>query len=283
MLRFLALVPCLTVWILLATGQAAAKTVVDFETLGSTLAPESAYIGADGAGGFTSQGASFNNVYGIDPTYGPYWIEHGYSNRTQFDSANLYGNNNDTIAAPGTGVDSSPTWAIANTSFANSAVIQAPNGAFFDSMYVTNTATTAFLLEFGNQYATKFGGASGNDQDLFTVRFNDLSPGGSGFVEFILADYRFADPLDDYIVNDWQQVDLTPLNRATRIGVEFTSTDVDPVFGINTPTYLAIDNVTFESLTAVPEPGAMAILTVLGMACAWRRHRKTRAAEAVLL
>lgn len=277
MFRFLPLVSCMTVSILCAAGQAAAKTVVDFESLGATLAPNSAYVGADGAGGFASEGASFNNVYGVDPTYGPYWFEHAYSNRTTFVPSNLYGDNNDTVAAPGSGVGQSATWAIANTSSANSAVIQAPNGAFFDSMYVTNTATTAYLLKFGNQFSVPFGGPSKLDPDLFTVRFNDLSPGGSGFVEFVLADYRFEDPLDDYIVNDWQRVDLTPLNRATRIGVEFTSTDVDPVFGINTPTYVALDNITFESLTAVPEPGATLVLAFLGGVYAWRRQRKDRA------
>ena len=167
MIRFLQPFACMALWVLLAAGQAAAKTVVDFEALGATLAPNSAYIGADGAGGFTTEGAAFNNVYGVDPQYGPYWFEHAYSNRTMFDSANPYSNNNDTIAAPGFGVGQSATWAIANTSAANSAVIQAPNGAFFDSMYVTNTATTAFLLKSGNQFSTKFGGVSGNEPDLF--------------------------------------------------------------------------------------------------------------------
>ncbi len=276
MFRLLGLPHCIAACVLIAGGQAAATTVVDFEDLGSTLAPDSAYIGADLAGGFSSQGATFNNNY--DPAFGS-WVGNAYSRRTSFTAGNFqeFTNTNDTVAAPRAGVDGSATWGVAYSA----AIIQAPNGAFFDSMFVTNTATVDYLLRNGNPFADKFGGPSGVEPDLFTVRFNNLSPGGSGSVEFILADYRFSDPMQDYIVTDWQQVDLTSLNRATLIGVEFTSTDVDSQDRINTPTYVAFDNITFQSLSAVPEPGPITTLALLGGAYAWRRQRRRRTAEIV--
>lgn len=251
-------------------GSIGANTVVDFETLGASLAPDSAYIGADGAGGFESQGAKFNNSYNAN--FGS-WVGNAYSNRTTFASGNFaeFSDNNDTVAAPGTGVNGSATWGIANSFSPNTAVLEAPSGAFFDSLYVTNTRTAAFVISEGNGFSEPFGGTTGDRPDLFTVRFNDLSPGGSGTVEFILADYRFADNSQDYIVNDWQLVDLSPLGQATRIGVEFTSTD-EGAFGINTPTYVAIDDIAF-GVIAVPESGTWALLTLISGVVLWRRFR----------
>ncbi len=262
---------CLIFLLLWEVDNAMSATVVDFESLGATLAADSAYVGADLAGGFSSGGANFNNSY--NPTFGS-WEGNAYSKRTSFAAGGFqeFANNNDTAVAPGSGAGGSATWGIVNSFSPNTAVIEAPGGAFFDSLYVTNTATVEYILEFGNSFAEPFGGASGNDPDLFTVRFNDLSPGGGGFVEFILADYRFVDPADDYIVNTWQQVDLTPLNQATRIGIEFTSTDVG-TFGINTPTYAAIDDILFETASSVPEPGAAGLLVVLGGLYVWRRRK----------
>ena len=247
-----------------------AKTVIDFETLGATLAPDSAYIGADMAGGFSSQGATFSNSYAVDPDFGPFWSGNAYANKTSFSAGRPFQNNHDTAVAPETGVNGSATWGIA---FTSAAVITAPNGAFFDSLYVTNTRTAQELLLNGNQFSRPFGGDSGDLPDLFTVRFTDLSPGGSGFVEFILADYRFSDNNQDYIVDNWQLVDLTPLNQATSIGIEFTSTDEGP-FGINTPTYVAMDDIAFGSV-AVPEPSSMGLLTLIGIYI-WRCRMRGR-------
>lgn len=246
-------------------------TVVDFETLGAGLSPDSAYVGADAAGGFSENGASFNNNY--DPTFQS-WNGFAYSNRTSHASGGFaeFNDDNDTTSEPRAGVGGSSTWAVANSFSPNTAVMEAPSGMFFDSLWVTNTATAAFILEFGNGFSDPFGGPTGDEPDLFTVRFNDLTPGGGGFVEHILADYRFADPANDFIVEDWQQVDLTSLGEATRIGIEFTSTDVGS-FGINTPTYVAIDDIQFEA-ARVPEPGSLGVLALLGGAVVWYRRRK---------
>ncbi|MCG8653825.1 MAG: DUF4465 domain-containing protein [Pirellulales bacterium] len=267
----------LAVLVAMMVRPAAAATVVDFEDLGATLAADSAFVGADLSGGFNSQGAVFNNNF--NATFQS-WNGNAYSNRTSFAAGGFaeFADNNDTVSAPGTGFGGSATWGVANSFVPNTAVIEAPAGTFFDSLYVTNTRTTQFIIETGNAFADPFGGVSGNDPDLFTVRFNDLTPGGGGFVEFILADYRFADNTQDFVVDDWQLVDLTPLNQATRIGIEFTSTDSGP-FGINTPAYVAYDNITFET-AAVPEPASWGVLAVLGSAWAWRRRRSLRAAVA---
>lgn len=246
-----------------------AKTIVDFETLGATLANDSAYVGQDGAGGFAEKGVQFNNSYGTFPG-GDFWSGNAYSNRTSFNPNNPYANRNDTVSVPGTGVDGSSTWGVI---FSDSAIITAPNGAFFDSLYVTNTRTAQQLIVNGSQFSDPFGGDSGNDEDLFTIQFHDLS-GNAGFVEVVLADYRFSDNTQDYVLDEWQLVDLSSLNQSSQIGVRFTSTDTGQ-FGINTPTYAAIDNIAYS----VPEPGMFVALAAMGGVCFWFRGRR-RAATA---
>lgn len=253
-------------------SQAWATTVVDFETLGATLANDSAYVGADGAGGFSEKGAQFSNTHGFG-----FWLDgHAYSNRTSFSSGNFaeFADNNETGVAPGEGVGGSATWGVVSSFSPDSAVIEAPNGAYFDSFYVTNTTTTKFIIENGNGFADPFGGVSGNEPDLFTMRINDLTPGGGGSVEVILADYRSA---DKFVLDTWQLVDLTSLNKAKKIGFEFTSTDFD-ANGLLTPTYAGIDDIAF---TAVPEPGAFGGLALLTGCLFWWRRRALRRPDVV--
>ena len=76
--------------------------------------------------------------------------------------------------------------------------------------------------------------------------------------------FRFVDNAQDYIVDDWTWVDLTGLGPI--VGLEFTmsSSDVGE-FGMNTPSYFAMDN--------VPEPTTLGLLLLGGLAVARRRRR----------
>ena len=74
------------------------------------------------------------------------------------------------------------------------------------------------------------------------------------------------------IVRDWIEIDFegTAIENANMIGVEFRSTDTG-MFGINTPTYVAIDNLT---LTAIPEPSSIALVMLSGFGFSVSRRRK---------
>ena len=271
-MKTLIRIVCLTVCL---GSSAQGETVVDFETLGGTLAADSAYVGADTAGRFVEHGAVFNNSYN---TQFNSWEGNAYSNRKSFFSGGFaeFSNNNDTAVLPTVGVGGSNTWGIANSFAPNTATIEAPQGMFFKSLFATNTKTVNHIIRNGNGFSDPFGGASGNDPDLFTVRFNNLSAGATpGFVELVLADFRFDNSSQDYVIDEWTSVDLTPLNEATKIGIEFTSTDVG-AFGINTPTYVGLDNIVFEKVTAVPEPATTGVLFVgaVGVFITRRRRKK---------
>ncbi|MGB1129638.1 MAG: DUF4465 domain-containing protein, partial [Haloferula sp.] len=137
---------------------------------------------------------------------------------------------------------------------------------FGGGAWLTNTTYAALAMRDGDAFTEKFGGASGNDEDWFLLTiegFNGVS--STGIIEFYLADYRFSDNSMDYIIDEWTFVDFSSLGEVDRLEFRLDSSDVGE-FGINTPTYFAMDNLT------IPEP-SIAILTLLAGSCLLRRKR----------
>lgn len=151
--------------------------------------------------------------------------------------------------------------------------IDLPAGYRPASVSLTNTATAYAAILDGLNGGTPFKAG-----DWFRVRFTGYSAaGGTGSetgapVDFYLADYRDGQTL---VIDSWTALDLSPLGEAQSIVLSFTSTDnnpaVKPPFDLNTPAYVALDNLT---LMAVPEPGA-AGLAAAGVAwCLLGRCRR---------
>ncbi len=73
---------------------------------------------------------------------------------------------------------------------------------------------------------------------------------------------------------------MTPLAGSESLGFGFASSDVGQ-FGINTPLYFAMDNLTLSTSTAIPEPSsallALTALGITGLAAAHRRWRRLTA------
>jgi len=130
-----------------------------------------------------------------------------------------------------------------------------PEGAYF-----TNSTYAYFSMLNGDDFAKQFGssfdangyddGTNGEDWLLLTIyglNSDSLRTGDS--VNFYLADYRFADNTQDYIVDTWEWVDLNSLGIVT--GLEFKLSSSDQAdWGMNTPAYFAMDNFlgTFSSV-----------------------------------
>jgi hypothetical protein len=225
----------------------AQRVVVNFEDL--TLAPNSFYNGSDGAGGFTSRCAFFNNSY--NPTFDS-WSGWSYSNTTDTTTPGVP---NQYSAYTGGGFNSE-NYGVAFTFSPGNAYINLPKGFTPQSIRITNTTYAALSMLNGDQFAKKFGGASGNDPDFFllTITGLDASNNTVGIVQFYLADYRFANNSKDYIVNEWQRVNLSSLEGATKLSFALTSSDNDPQFGLNTPAYFAIDNLVLLSSDSMITP-----------------------------
>lgn len=112
-------------------------------------------------------------------------------------------------------------------------------------MYVTNATYPYLSMKNGDAYSKKFGGANGNDPDFLKIIAWGMKADSSttDTVEFFLADFRSADNSKDYIVDGWAWMDLSSLGEVKNLNFSMTSTDVGD-WGINTPLYFCIDNIT---------------------------------------
>ncbi|MEM6319622.1 MAG: DUF4465 domain-containing protein [Bacteroidota bacterium] len=206
-----------------------------FEEAG--LANNTFLNGSDGASAYESGAAVYPTRF--NPDFGGFW-ESGWAISTVRDSAtsgfgNLY------AAKTGAGFTSFG-YAIGQ----QNAVVRLKEGAarqIVNGLYLTNTTYAHNSMRDGDQFAKKFGGESGDDPDFFQLDIKKYSNGqlGEETVTFYLADYRFDNSEEDYIVNDWQWVDLTSLGNVDSLLFTLSSSDVGD-FGINTPLFFAIDN-----------------------------------------
>jgi hypothetical protein len=241
-------------------------TVIDFEDV--ALSPGGYENGsrlshaADGTGSFSSRGAVLNNYY--DTTYGPYW--EGWSCSQVTNTADrTFSNQYSAVTGGGYG---GPT---SNYAVAYQGWVAGPPTITFSQpqtvlgAYFTNTTYAYDTLENGNQFAHKF--ASG---DWFKATVTGLDGSGNArSKDFYLADFRSP---SSYIVSGWTWVDLTSLGNAVRsVKFELASSDTGD-YGINTPTYFAMDN-----LAVVPEPSTFVLTLIASVAVwAWRWRRKSR-------
>jgi hypothetical protein len=216
----------------------------DFET--TTLTAESAWYGQDQtltlASTFTSGFYNFENIYN-DGQWGAYSQGWSYSNYTDITTA---GSDNQYSAITGAG-ESSDQYAICNASpyvenrvFASSQTAFTPTGAFF-----TNSTYATLSMETGDGLGAEYGditnASSGEDWFLLTIYgLNADSTQTGDSVNFYLADYRFSDNTEDYIVKEWTWVDLTSLEDVYGLDFVLTSSDTN-AYGLLTPEYFAMD------------------------------------------
>ncbi|MFN6943864.1 MAG: DUF4465 domain-containing protein [Cytophagaceae bacterium] len=217
-----------------------AQRVVSFENL--HLEEESYWNGSDGAGGFISGGAFFPNAYN---TSWDFWSSgFAYSNMTDVTTP---GHGNMYSVFTGSGYEESEIYVIGR----NNSTILFPNNPFGvnpQGFYVTNTTYAALSMQEGDDFAKPFGGEDGNDPDWFLLTVTGYRDGKpiEGTIEFYLADYRFEDNSENYIIDEWIWVDLTPLGTVDNIRFNLSSSDVGD-FGMNTPAYFALDNFTYNT------------------------------------
>lgn len=243
-----------------------AQTVIDFESY--ALGAESSYNGSDLAAGFESHNVHFSNEFNSD--FGS-WSGFAYSNVTDNTTAGWL---NQYSAFPGSGNDGSSTYGIGFVStFSAPGVITIPSSMSVESIAITNSTYAALSMTHGDDFAKKFGGPSGDDPDFLRLDVLGMDDAGNevGKVEMYLADFRSADPADDFILDSWETVDLSSLGAVASLQFAMETTDVGD-FGANTPTYFAFDDLT---LNAVPEPSmAPLVLIVLMYGLSLRKANK---------
>lgn len=236
---------------ILATSGAFAQTTVTFDDL--TLSPNSHWSGSDGSGSFVANGVTFPNEYN---TQFSYWSGGFiYSSSTDVTTA---GYTNDFSAYTGIGASGSANYAVNYGGNLDFGYLQA-----LTSIEITNTTYAALSMLNGDTFGKQFGssvdangntdGTNGEDYFRLLIKGYDENNDPTGTVTFYLADYRFADSTQDYIVDTWETVDLSSLGAVRYLDFVLESTDTNAV-GILTPGYFALDNLIYEAASVEENP-----------------------------
>ena len=223
--------------------------IADFEDL---ILPTDSFYLDSASTPFTSDQIIFNHDWTYSQ-WGDYW-SNGFSYSNMTDSVTS-GYANQYSAKAGKGYNGSINYAVGQSS----SIIKTPstaNGSMITGMYVTNATYTYNSMRDGDMFAKKFGGITGNDPDWFKLKIERYLDGilMTDSINFYLADFRFSNNSQDYMLKTWEFVDLTLFTgRADSLLLSVSSSDVG-AFGMNTPAYFCIDNVTtFPGVIGVDE------------------------------
>ena len=216
---------------------AQAQTVATFDDL--ALPVDSFWNGSDLSGGFTNGNAHFSNTFNAQ-----YHSWGGFAYSSKMDSltpgfANMYS------SANGKGYSGSATYAVAYMSAYSGPVsinLQgSAKGKVVSGFYVNNNTYAYQSMINGDSYAKKF---TSHDTDWFKLTAKGYLNGVlTDTAEFYLADFRFADSTNAYIIKAWTWFDLSLLGNVDSISFAMSSSD-NGTYGMNTPSYFCMENFT---------------------------------------
>ena len=189
-----------------------------------------------GANEMSSGGWLFTNN-----TQNGYWGGFTASNRTNLNQTGL---DAQYTAATGCGYDGSSQYAVAYTMGMQTDVYAADGQSHIvTGCYVTNNLWTYEDMLQGGYGEPPYGGTTGNDPDWFKVTATGKNASGQtvGTLDFYLADFRFANNEEDYILNTWEWFDLSPLGNVATISFSLSSSRGSG-YNMITPAYFCMDN-----------------------------------------
>jgi len=219
-----------------------AQLVANFEDV--LLQNESYWNGSDGSGQFSSGPITFLNNYNVNYMS---WSGFACSNITDNTTPGFV---NQYSSIVGNGAKNSSNYAVGYNFGADT--MQFTKTTNLLGLYVTNATYAALAMKNGDEYSKKVGGTSGDDEDWFKLTISGYKKDNSlvRSVDFYLADYRFENNSLDYIVDDWQWVDLSSIQAVDYVTFNLSSSD-NSDWGMNTPGYFCLDNVTLNDFTNI--------------------------------
>lgn len=248
----------------------AAAVVIDFDNL---PVPASGAFNGDPGGlapgqsvsaPWTATDVSFANTFGIDSFSGftyEYWSGFAYSNVVNTTDPSF---ENQYASYPGGGYDGSTTYAVA---YSDAAVVTLPVPATVAGFRIANTTYAALTMTNGDQYGFSAPLPAGGW--FAATATGRLGAATTGSATFYLADLRA--PTSPGIRAGWEWFDLAPLGTVDRIEFSFDGSDKG-TFGLNTPAYFAMDDLT---VSAVPEPASLgAVVTAMTIGLHRLRSRR---------
>ena len=216
---------------------------VDFEN--SSIDGTGYWNGSNGSGSFNSSGITFSNNYSTSFSS---WDGFSYSQKADI----VGGTDNQYYKfqyCVFDGANGTNKFAVFYPPYQGASFASFPGGAekLIRSVNVCNSTYAALSMKKGDDFAKKFGGASGNDKDWFKMTIIGYNAAGDSVnsIGFYLADYRFNNNSSDYMVKKWTTVDLSSLGKINKFTFRFSSSD-SAAWGPNTPTIVCIDNIKYE-------------------------------------
>ena len=179
-----------------------------------------------------------------------YWGGFTASNRTDLNQSGL---DAQYTAASGCGYDGSTNYAVSYTMGVQTEVYAADGQSHtVTGCYVTNNLWTYQDILQGGYGELPYGGTTGNDPDWFKVTATGKNASGQvvGTLDFYLADYRFSNNEEDYVLNTWEWFDLSPLGSVATISFDLSSSRGSG-YNMITPAYFCMDN--FNGGGAAPD------------------------------
>ena len=209
-------------------------TTADFEDV--ELSSQGYWTPAqEGEAQMMSKGWIFSNYYS---SY--FWGGFTASNRTDTSQDGL---DAQYTAITGSGHNGSSNYAVAYT-YGSRTEITAADGLAHTvtGCYVTNNLWAYNHMLYG-EYGLVFGGSDGTAPDYFVLHATGKDSNGTtiGTLDFYLADYRFDNSEDDYILNTWEWFDLSSLGEVASISFSLEST-IGNSGGMLTPAYFCMDD-----------------------------------------
>jgi len=175
-----------------------------------------------------------------DTSFGGFWSM-GWAASKKIDSASIVSNYSRHLycAKPGLGASGSNTF-IVGQNFASLHINKMPT-YFIESLKISNSTYAANSMMFGDNFAKKFGGTSGNDSDYFFCRIMSYRLGELlDSTDIYLADFRSSANSNDFILDSWQTVSL-PNIPDSLVFILYSSDNSS--WGMNTPGFFVIDDV----------------------------------------
>ena len=205
-----------------------------------TLNGSGIWTGADENNEMFSGGWLFTNTYW--PEYSA-WDGFTASNHTDLTQTGM---DAQYTAATGAGYDGSTQYGVAYVmGYGVPTDVYAADGQehTVTGFYITNNLWAYQSIMEGDYSSTPFGGTTGDDPDWFKLTATGKNASGQtiGTLDFYLADYRFANNEEDYVVDTWEWFDLSPLGAVHTISFELSSTKNND-YGMLTPAYFCIDD-----------------------------------------
>ncbi len=227
--------------------------VSDFESL-PLPGPDTFYVNYSQPGqdvGFVDGAAYFPTYY--DTAWGLQFLSSGF----------VYSNHSDTLTGSflnqyasreGLGALGSPQYAVCFGEENRLYLQDNYRGLSVRGFYISNSTFAWHIMKYGdpNFGVEPFGGADGQRPDWFKLTVYAYHQGqrSADSVEVYLADYRFSDTAQDTIYRGWKWVNLRPLGPVDSLEFRLSSSDIGP-FGVNTPLYFCMDDLTIESSQSV--------------------------------